>query len=60
MPYVERKKKRIISKLKSKYWGRTHKYGVRIPKSVKEAYAIDNENGDSMWADAIREEMRKI
>ena len=27
---------------------------------MKEAYSIDNENGDSMWADAIRKEMRKI
>ena len=60
VPYVERKKERIISKLKSKYWERTHKYGVKIPKSVKEAYSIDNENNDTMWADAIREEMKKI
>ena len=37
-----------------------HKYGVKIPKSVKEAYAIDSENGDTMRADAIREEMKKI
>ena len=60
VPYVERKRDRIINKLKSKYWERTHKYGIRIPKSVKEAYSIDNENGDTMWADAVREEMKKI
>ena len=33
---------------------------MKIPKSVKEAYSIDNENNDTMWADAIREEMKKI
>ena len=60
VPYVNRKKKRIVGKLKSKYWERTHKYGVKIPKSVKEVYAIDSENRDTMWADAIREEMKKI
>ena len=40
VPYVERKKNRILSKVKSKYWQRTHKYGIRIPKSVEEAYRI--------------------
>ena len=60
VPYVNRKRERMIGKLKSKYWERTHKYGVKIPKSVKEAYAIDSENGDTMWTDAIREEMKKI
>ena len=49
-----------MSKVKSKYWERTHKYGIRIPKTVQEAYAIDTENGDSYWTDAIREEMAKI
>ena len=38
VPYVLRKQKRIIGKLKSNYWERTHKYGIMIPKSVKEAY----------------------
>ena len=41
VPYTMKKRKAIISKLKSKYWQRTHKYGIRIPKSVKEAYQID-------------------
>ena len=37
----------ILSKIKSKYWERSHKYGIRIPKTVKEAIAIDKENGDT-------------
>ena len=49
-----------MSKVNSKYWERTQKYGIRIPKIVQDAYAIDAENGDSYWADAIREEMTKI
>ena len=32
---------RVIVKLKSKYWLRTHKFGVKIPKSVQEAKAFD-------------------
>ena len=60
IPYVLRKAKRIISKIKSKYWQRTHKYGIKVPKSVAEAYAIDKENGNTLWGDAIKEEMVKI
>jgi hypothetical protein len=31
---------RIISAVKSRYWKRTHKFGIRIPKSIKEALNI--------------------
>ena len=37
VPRTLKKRNRIISKVKSKYWHRTHKFGIRIPKSVKEA-----------------------
>ena len=60
VPYVLKKSKRIMSKIKTKYWQRTHKYGFKIPKNVQEAYSIDRENGNSLWSDAIKEEMKKI
>lgn len=60
VPYVLRKRKRIIGKLKSKYWQRTHKYGVEVPKSVQEAKRIDEKNGNTLWMDAIRLEMRNV
>ncbi len=60
VPYVIKKRKVIISKLKSKYWQRTHKYGIQLPKTVKEAYDIDKENGNRLWHDAVEEEMKKI
>ena len=44
VPYTMKKRNRIISKIKSKYWQRTHKCGVHMPKSVKEAYEIDKES----------------
>ena len=31
------KQNRITSKIKSKYWQTTHKYGIRLPKMVEEA-----------------------
>eukprot|EP00980_Cylindrotheca_fusiformis_P014111 scaffold3713_cov74-Cylindrotheca_fusiformis.AAC.1 len=58
VPYTIKKKARIISKVKSKYWSKTHKYGVRVPKSVQEAIEIDRENGNTLWWDAIMKEMK--
>jgi hypothetical protein len=40
VPHVMRKRERIINKLKkskTKYWHRTHKYGIELPKSIEEA-----------------------
>jgi hypothetical protein len=34
-----KKRDRHIKKAKSRYWKRTHKFGVELPKSVAEAYA---------------------
>jgi hypothetical protein len=36
---------RMIKKVKSRYWKRTHKYGIELPKSVKEALAVDANTG---------------
>jgi hypothetical protein len=55
-----RKREQILAKVKSKYWQRTHKFGLRIPKSVDEALAIDKSNGDTQWWDAICKEMKNV
>ena len=60
VPYVKKKSKTMISKIKSKYWQRTHKYGIRIPKTVEEAYELDKKNGNTFWADGINEERKKV
>ena len=59
VPFVLKKRNRILAKVKSKYWLRTHKFGIRIPKSVEEAKKIDEQNGDTLWWDAICKEMKK-
>ena len=60
VPHVIHKRKAIISKVKSKYWARTHKYGIRIPKTVKQAREIDATNGNQLWWNAICEEMKNV
>jgi hypothetical protein len=49
----------MVNKVKKKYWRATHKFGIQIPKSVAEALQINNENGNTYWADAIAKEMGK-
>ena len=51
---------RIISKVKAKYWQTTHKFGIRIPKTVEEAYQIDKETGTDYWTKAIAKEMKNV
>ena len=60
VPHMLKKRNRIISKVKSKYWLRTHKFGIRIPKSVEEVKHFDQENGDTLWWEAICNEMRNV
>ena len=44
---VFKKRDRIISMTARKYWQKTHKYGLRIPHTAKEAVEIDKQNGDT-------------
>jgi hypothetical protein len=57
---VVRKRNRIISKVKSKYWKTTHKFGIRVPKTVEEALQIDEETGTDLWRKALGKEMSKV
>ena len=56
---IVRKQKVIISKIKSKYWHKSHKYGIRIPKTYEEAYRIDRENDERYWTEGIAEKCQK-
>ena len=60
VPYVFKKRKRIIAKVKSKYWQKTHKYGIEIPKRVEDAKRLDTANGNTLWWDAICMEMKNV
>jgi hypothetical protein len=44
----------IINKVAYCYWKKTHKYGVELLKSVKEAIAIDDRTGTQFWRPAIK------
>jgi hypothetical protein len=38
----------------------THKYGVRMPKTVGEALHLDRESGTTYWREAIDKEMQNV
>ena len=58
--HVLAKRNLIIRKLILKYWVKTHKFGFKIPKLVKEAKEFDEENGNTLLWGAICKEMKNI
>jgi hypothetical protein len=63
VPHVLKMRDRIISlvhKRTTRYLKRTHKFGIEVPKTVKEALALNRKNGNTLWADAIAKEMKEV
>jgi hypothetical protein len=55
-----KRRDRIISQVKTRYQKRTHKFGIEVPKNVAEALAIDKRNGNTLWEDSIKLEMKNV
>ena len=55
-----RRRDRIVSKVKNRYWKITHKFGFELPHSVPEALAIDRKTGTDFWRTAIEKEMKNL
>ena len=51
---------KIISTVKTRYWWETHKFGIRIPKTVVEALEIDKAAGTKFSELAIQKEMGNV
>ena len=49
-----------IRKQQTRYLKKSHKFGIELPKTVEEAYALDTKNGNTLWADATSKEMENI
>jgi hypothetical protein len=60
VPNTLKRRDAIISAVQKRYWKQSHKYGIRVPKSVQEAFEIDKENGDNCWAESIQKEMNNV
>ena len=55
---VLRKRNRIVAKV-GQYWRTTHKFGIRIQKTVEEALGNDEETGTDFWRKAQGKENDK-
>ena len=55
-----RNRDRIIKRVKTRYEKRTHKHGIELPKSVRQALEIDARTGTTFWRDAIQKEMTNV
>ena len=60
VPRILKKRNLIISKVKARnarYLKRNQTFGIELPKSVKEAQALDKKNGNTLWMDVLAKEM---
>jgi hypothetical protein len=55
-----RKRDRIIKKVKARYWAKTDKVGIELPKTVAEALKIDERTETDFWRKAIELEMKNV
>ena len=60
VPFTIRRRDRIIATVNSRVKRVSHKYGIEVPRTVKEAYLIDERNGNTLWRDAINKEMNNL
>ena len=43
----------LVEKRNPRFLKRTHKFGIEVPKTIKEPLEIDRRNDNTFWADAI-------
>ena len=62
VPYVLSKRDANVAKVTARFDnnGVNIKYGVKVPRTVKEAHKFDEENKDNLWRDAINKEMFNV
>jgi hypothetical protein len=63
VPHVLRKRDLIISAVAKRsacFFKRIHKFGIEIPRTIKEALELDRHNGNTLWADVIAKEMTEV
>jgi hypothetical protein len=60
VPFTLKRRDRIIGKIDARFLKKTHKFGIAVPNTVKEALQMDKENGTSLWWNAIQKEMKNV
>ena len=60
VPHTLKKRDRIIAAVSRRCAKRTYKFGIKVPRNVEECQKFDEENGNALWMDAVRKEMKEV
>ena len=60
LPYTLKKSDRIIASINHRVIKSDHKFGIKIPRNIKEALKLDQENGNTILQDAYKKEMFQV
>ena len=60
MPFTLKKRDRITAAVNTRVRKRNSKFGIQIPASIAESKAMDQNNGNKLWKDAIAREMFEV
>lgn len=58
--HAMKKRERLIKQDYKRERMNKFKYGIEVPNTVGQAYAIDEKNGNSLWRDAIAKETKNV
>jgi hypothetical protein len=50
----------LVSLLENKLKVLFYQFGIQVPRNVKQAYELDNQNGNTKWADAMKEQIDSL
>ena len=50
----------MVRMCSAQYLKRTHKFGLKLPKTINDTYVIDQKNRNTLWQDAIQKEMENV
>ena len=55
-----KKMNHIILKVKYKYWLNTYKFRIKVPNNTKQEMKFDRENGNTLWWEAVWQEIKNV
>ena len=61
--HMLKKRNRIVASIRkwqTRYLKKIHKFGIELPKTAEQAYALDAKNGNTLWVDALYKELENV
>jgi hypothetical protein len=60
VPFTLCQRDKIVAAVTSCAKSTVHKYGIKVPSTLQQACSLDDENGNTLWNDAIQLEMANV